>query len=415
VADVHREDELRAMAELAMGAPVVDFGEHDSAFGSSRKAYVADTTAGRAFLRCAVRGLGLESTMFTLRREAAILGRLAGAGWCVPRPLYVSDDGAVLVLEWLDGEVGPLGDRATRERLARTYAETILSLPDVDAEAAFADEHASAPTIAAAVEVELQRWREIATPSFLADPVGGGLLHWLEDNRARDTSPSVVVHGDAGHGNFMVVDDRITGFIDWEMSHLGDPVEDLACMQMRSLNRDAAAWSDALRSLYRHRGVTPDRARVGWERAHVLVRSAIAMRRSREQGNEGRSHAPFARYESENLFLSLVEVAKLAADHVAAPPDDLGGLLREALRRCSANGAPSSRLVDAGFAFAYAEVDRDARTGCRSSGRWYGRRRDVDRDVVVPALCPRGQGLGLSLCGRATGGRCGRRRRHRVG
>lgn len=359
--DVHREDELRAMAERAMSAPVLDFGEHDSAFGSSRKAYVADTTAGRAFLRCAVPGLGLESTMFTLRREAALLGRLATAGLCVPRPLYVSDDGAVLVLEWLDGDVGPCGDRATRERLARTYAETILSLPDVDAEAVFGDEHASASTIVAAVEVELQRWRTIATATFLADPLGGGLLRWLEDNRARDTSPSVIVHGDAGHGNFMVVDDRITGFIDWEMSHLGDPIEDLACMQMRSLNRDAAVWSDALRALYRERGVTPDRARVGWERAHVLVRSAIAMRRSLEQGNEGRTHAPFARYESENLLLALVEVAKLAADHLAAPPDDLGGLLREAWRRCSVNDAPSSRLVDAGFAFAYPEVDRDAR------------------------------------------------------
>ncbi|TML07509.1 MAG: hypothetical protein E6G39_19615 [Actinobacteria bacterium] len=145
------------------------------------------------------------------------------------------------------------------------------------------------------------------------------------------------------------------------MSHLGDPLEDLACMQMRSLNRDAAVWGDALRSLYRDRDVTPDRARLGWERAHVLVRSAIAMRRSLEQGNTGRAHAPFARYECENIFLALVEAAKLAADRFAAPPDDLPDLLREALRRCSENGSPSSRLVDAGFAFAYPEVDRDAR------------------------------------------------------
>jgi hypothetical protein len=133
-------------------------------------------------------------------------------------------------------------------------------------------------------------------------------------------------------------------------------------MQMRSLSRDAAVWSDALRALYRDRGETPDRARMGWERAHVLVRSALIMRRSLEQGNEGREHAPFARYEAENLFLALIEAAKLAADRLAAPPDDLAGLLREALRRCSEVGSPSTRLVDAGFAFAYPEVDRDART-----------------------------------------------------
>ena len=359
--DLHSIDDLRAMAEKATGSPVVAFAEHQSAFGSSRKAFVADTASGRVFLRCAVPGLGLEATMFTLRREAEVLGPLSRAGFRVPRPLYVSDDGAVLILEWLDGEVGPRGDRATRERLARTYAEAMSSLPDVDPAAVFGDEYASATTIASAAEVEMQRWRAIATPSFLADPLGAGLLHWLDEHRTRDTSPSVVVHGDAGHGNFMVVDDRITGLVDWEMSHLGDPLEDLACMQMRSLNRDAAVWSDALRSLYRERGTTPDRVRVGWERAHVLVRSAIAMRRSLEQGNEGRAHAPFARYESENIFLALVEAAKLVADRLAAAPDDLAGLLREAARRCTEHGAPSSRLVDAGFAFAYPEVDRDAR------------------------------------------------------
>ena len=351
------------MAAIAMGSPVIAFAEHVSGFGSSRKALVAETASGRAFVRCAVPGLGLESTMFTLGREAKVLDRLAGLGWCVARPLYLSDDGAVVVLEWLDGEVGPRGDRSTRERLAHAYAEVMLSLPAVDAGVVFGDESAVAPTVASAVDVELQRLQAIATPGFRADPLGGGLLHWLGENRTRDASPSVVVHGDAGHGNFMVAGDRITGLVDWEMSHVGDPAEDLACMQMRSLNRDAAVWCDALRALYRDRGVTPDRMRVGWERAHVLVRSALIMRRSLEQGNAGREHAPFARYECENLFLALLEAAKLAADRLAPPPHDLAGLLREALRRCSAAGSPSSRLVDAGFTFAYPEVDRDARTG----------------------------------------------------
>jgi aminoglycoside phosphotransferase (APT) family kinase protein len=361
-ARTHDLDALRAMAEKASGATVFDVVEHSSAFGSSRKAYVADTAAGRVFLRCAVKGLGLESTMFTLRREAALLEQLALVGLLVPRPLYVSDDGAVLALEWLDGDVGPNGDRAQRERQARTYAESILSLASVDAAAAYPSEHRAGATIETAVEVELQRWRAIATPSFLADPLGGALLQWLDQHRTRDSSPSVVVHGDAGHGNFLVAGDRLTGLLDWELSHLGDPLEDLVCMQMRSLNRDAAVWSDALRTLCRDGGVTPDRRRVGWERTHVMVRSAIAMHRSREHGNEGRAHAPFLRYEHENLLLSIIEVAKLAADQLAEPPDDLTGLLHEAQRRCAEAHSPSSRLVDAGFAFAYPEVDRDART-----------------------------------------------------
>lgn len=360
--DPHGADELREMAEKASGATVIDLVEHSSAFGSSRKAYVADTAAGRVFLRCAVKGLGLEATMFTLRREAELLDHLHRAGLTVPRPLHVSDDGAVLVLEWLDGDVGPHGDRAQRERQARTYAQSTFALPTIDAAVAYPHEHASSATIAAAVETELRRWQAIATPSFHGDPLGHALLQWLDQHRTDDPSPSAIVHGDAGHGNFLVVGDRITGLLDWELSHLGDPLEDLVCMQMRSLNRDAAVWSDALRMLCRERGITPDRGRVAWERVHVLVRSAIAMRRSQENGNEGRAHAPFSRYERENLLLALIEVAKLAADELAHAPDDLAGLLREAQRRCAEARSPSARLVDAGFAFAYPEVDRDART-----------------------------------------------------
>src|SRR5688572_20568600 len=124
--DLHSLDELRAMAHEATGSPVVSVEEHRSAFGSSRKAFVAKTASQQVFVRCAVPGLGLESTMFTLRREAELLDRLSIAGVRVPRPLYVSDDGAVLILEWLDGEVGPRGDRMVRGRLARAYAEEIL-------------------------------------------------------------------------------------------------------------------------------------------------------------------------------------------------------------------------------------------------------------------------------------------------
>ena len=42
-----------------------------------------------------------------------------------------------------------------------------------------------------------------------------------------------MVHGDYRIGNFLVADAKITAILDWELVHLGDPLEDLGwiCMQ----------------------------------------------------------------------------------------------------------------------------------------------------------------------------------------
>jgi aminoglycoside phosphotransferase (APT) family kinase protein len=43
-----------------------------------------------------------------------------------------------------------------------------------------------------------------------------------------------IVHADYRTGNFLVDGDRITGVLDWEMVHLGDPLEDVAWVCLRS-------------------------------------------------------------------------------------------------------------------------------------------------------------------------------------
>jgi aminoglycoside phosphotransferase (APT) family kinase protein len=66
-------------------------------------------------------------------------------------------------------------------------------------------------------------------------------LRWLEDNVSLVSHPQppqaggeqmVLNHGDYRMGNLLVQGSRLTGVIDWELSHFGDPHEDLAfgCM-----------------------------------------------------------------------------------------------------------------------------------------------------------------------------------------
>ena len=55
-------------------------------------------------------------------------------------------------------------------------------------------------------------------------------------NAMPEVEEAVLVHGDYRAGNFLFEGDRISGVLDWELSHVGDPAEDLAWL-MGKANR----------------------------------------------------------------------------------------------------------------------------------------------------------------------------------
>lgn len=58
-------------------------------------------------------------------------------------------------------------------------------------------------------------------------------LRWLADHRPPTTGVRVV-HGDFRVGNFIVDGSGLRAVLDWELAHLGDPVEDLGWLCVRS-------------------------------------------------------------------------------------------------------------------------------------------------------------------------------------
>jgi aminoglycoside phosphotransferase (APT) family kinase protein len=69
-------------------------------------------------------------------------------------------------------------------------------------------------------------------------------LRWLTDHAtdagtARPARP-VLVHGDFRNGNFVVGPDGLRAVLDWELAHLGDPVEDLGWLCVKSWRFGAA-------------------------------------------------------------------------------------------------------------------------------------------------------------------------------
>lgn len=57
-------------------------------------------------------------------------------------------------------------------------------------------------------------------------------LRWLERN-APLGRPLTLVHGDFRTGNFMITPEGLSGILDWEFAHFGDPLEDLAWLCLR--------------------------------------------------------------------------------------------------------------------------------------------------------------------------------------
>jgi prepilin-type processing-associated H-X9-DG protein len=97
-------------------------------------------------------------------------------------------------------------------------------------------------------------------------------LDWLKANIPDADGPVVLVQGDTGPGNFLYADGRVTGIIDWELAHLGDPMDDIAWLSWRATQHDFPDFPERLREYERLSGITVDDDRVRYYRLNAFSR-----------------------------------------------------------------------------------------------------------------------------------------------
>jgi aminoglycoside phosphotransferase (APT) family kinase protein len=118
---------------------------------------------------------------------------------------------------------------------------------------------------------ELEHWeRVIDEDEPCPQPIGRAAIRWLRRNPPPPAQKVSVVHADFRMGNFLVdPQGKIRAVLDWEMAHLGDPIEDLAW----SLNR-IWCWArdDRVGGL-----LSRERAVRIWEKASGLVADPDAL------------------------------------------------------------------------------------------------------------------------------------------
>lgn len=159
--------------------------------------------------------------------EAALLRAAAAAG--VPVPGVVADDGDYLVVERIEGETIPrkiLRDEEFApalpllagqcgEALARIHAIPVDAVPGLETQDA------------------LPTWRATLDGFGQPHPTFEFAFRWLED-KVPPSAGTSLAHGDFRNGNLIVGRDGLRAVLDWEMAHVGDPMEDLGWLCVKA-------------------------------------------------------------------------------------------------------------------------------------------------------------------------------------
>lgn len=219
---------------------------------------------------------GSQAMSAGMAAEAALLRVAAAHGIPVPRvasELREADGlGRGYVMGHVAGETA--GQRTVRDPalvaahprlladsaqlLARLHAVPLQGLP---------------PLRAGQGAEELAHWTRAHRDNGIARPVFELALRWLADHLP-PPAPPALVHGDLRNGNLVVGPEGVRAVLDWELAHVGDPMEDLGwfCVnawRFGAVTQAAGGWGtrEALFSAYEAAGgraVDPGRVRF-WE------------------------------------------------------------------------------------------------------------------------------------------------------
>jgi aminoglycoside phosphotransferase (APT) family kinase protein len=179
---------------------------------------------------------GALSASFSMDGEAALLRAAADGGVPVAPVVASSDDPSIigapfLVMERVEGET------IARKILRDPEFERARSLVVAQAAAALARIHAVPTDVASHLRADdpVTQLRGLLDLMGEPHPAFELAFRWLADHRPpADQTRSTVVHGDFRLGNLIVGPDGLVAVLDWELAHLGDPMEDLGWFCVRA-------------------------------------------------------------------------------------------------------------------------------------------------------------------------------------
>jgi len=186
--------------------------------------------------------------------EFALLRAAASAGVPVPRVYWCSTDPAILgspffLMDRVAGETLPrrlLRDAeyaTTRSRLTGELGAILSHIHAIDLDRPELAEWVASTGGASTARAEVERIAEgVRQLAVEPHPVLDLAERWLLE-RAPEPSGRALVHGDYRVGNLIFDTEGIRAVLDWELAHVGDPIEDLGwlCVRAWRFGNDALA------------------------------------------------------------------------------------------------------------------------------------------------------------------------------
>ncbi|MCW5732698.1 MAG: phosphotransferase family protein [Enhydrobacter sp.] len=163
-----------------------------------------------------------------------------------------------------------------RGKIARQLGEIVARIHAVDTAGLPPLPHREAADQVAALRTALDSLDQ-------PQPVFELALSWLDRRRPAPTARPLLVHGDFRTGNYLADEHGVTAILDWEGAHLGDPIEDLGWLCVKSwrfgsIDKPAGGFGsrEELWSAYENAGgIAVDPARAHWWEVFGTVRWGV--------------------------------------------------------------------------------------------------------------------------------------------
>jgi aminoglycoside phosphotransferase (APT) family kinase protein len=230
---------LEAYLTQLWGAPTAVTNLSRIPGGASRETYRLDADTGGVTRGMILRRDPPGSLIETDRRLEFLAYRTVHGHVPVPQAIALEEDGGPLerpffLMERIDdGTVpspfvfDPYGEHA--QALGVQFFTTLGKLAALNHEGAPIRQAAEAPAPEDCWRIALDHWSGvIEADEQHPQPIVRAAIRWLRRHPPPPAQRISIVHGDYRSGNFMHDGaGTVLAILDWEMAHLGDPVEDL--------------------------------------------------------------------------------------------------------------------------------------------------------------------------------------------
>jgi aminoglycoside phosphotransferase (APT) family kinase protein len=263
-------------------------------------------------------------------REFRVLAAMYRAGLKVPEPLFLELDPSVMdrpffIMHRAPGRVCQGAFPATepedvRARVADDFLSELAKLQALDYRALGLQFLGEPRDPLDPARTQAAHWRKLYDDDRMGEhyPVLSAAFAWLEANPVA-TDRVVVVHGDFRSGNYLYDESGIVAMLDWEMAHLGDPMEDLGWASMMLWGRDEIAAGLMEREAFYRAYEAKTRTRIDRRRLHfyqVLGNAKMAVIcltavRASVEGRTPDAIMPFMELLLPTLFDDLARLLEL--------------------------------------------------------------------------------------------------------